>query len=61
MTKNIKYEEIVIKTLQNVLTTAIKIHKLDEHVIMEIFYPAIVDAIIADLDDSGYTITDKQQ
>jgi hypothetical protein len=55
------YKQIIEKTLQNALTTHVKIHKLDEHVVMEIFYDSIVDAIVADLDDSGYTIIDKQQ
>jgi hypothetical protein len=55
------YKEVIEKTLQNALTAHVKIHKLDEHVVMEIFYEKIVNTIVADLDDSGYTILSKQQ
>ena len=57
MTKNIGYEEIIIKTLQNVIPTAIKMHKLDEHFVMEIMYETILDTIVDDLAKEGYTIT----
>ena len=48
-------------TIQKTLTTHIKIHKLDDNVIMEIFYDGIIDSIIADLAKAGYTIINKQQ
>jgi len=61
MIENINYKKIIETTLQNSLTEHVKVHRLDEHFVMEIFYDSIVDAIVADLDDSGYTIIDKQQ
>ena len=59
--KNIKYKDIIAKTLLKKTSTEIKIHPLENHFIIEINYDVIVDAIVADLDDSGYTIIDKQQ
>jgi hypothetical protein len=55
------YVEVLMSTIQKTLTTNIKIHKLDDNVIMEIFYDAIVDSIIDDLGKAGYTIISKQQ
>jgi hypothetical protein len=51
------YVDILMKTLQNTLATQIKMHKIDEHFIMEIFYEGICDSIVDDLAKEGYTIT----
>jgi hypothetical protein len=51
------YFNILMKSLQNTLTTNVKIHRLDEHNVMEIFYESIVDTIVDDLAKAGYTIT----
>jgi hypothetical protein len=59
--KNIKYKDIIAQTLLKKTSTEIKIHPLENHFIIEINYDVIVDAIVADLDDLGYTIIDKQQ
>jgi hypothetical protein len=55
------YKDIIAQTLLKKTSTEIKIHPLDDHFIIEINYDVIVNAIVADLDDSGYTIIDKQQ
>lgn len=52
-----EYVDILMKTLQNTLATHVKMHKLDEHFIMEIFYEGICDSIVDDLAKEGYTIT----
>jgi len=55
------YLEIIMKSLQNSFTTQVKLHKLEDSVIMEIFYEEILDLIVDDLDKAGYTIVNKQQ
>ena len=55
------YSEIIMISLQNSLSQNVKIHKLDEHFVMEIMYEAILDLIVDDLDKAGYTIVSKQQ
>lgn len=55
------YQDIIIKTLQNSLPINVKMHKLDEHFVMEIMYEAILDSIVDDLNKAGYTIVNKHQ
>lgn len=57
MIKDTNHTSIIIKTLQEILPIAVKVHKLDEHVVLEIFYEGIVDSILASLTKEGYTIT----
>ena len=55
------HEDVLMKSLQNTLATHVKMHKIDEHFIMEIFYEGIVDVIVDDLKKAGYTIISKHQ
>lgn len=55
------YSEIIMLSLQNSLSQNVKMHKLNEHFVMEIMYEAILDLIVDDLDKAGYTIVSKHQ
>ena len=50
------YKEIISKTLQEHGPTAINMHKIDDHFIMDIDYFIIVNAIVKDLKENGYQI-----
>jgi hypothetical protein len=55
------YKEIISKSLQHHAPTAINMHKIENHFIMEIDYEVIVNAIVDNLDNAGYNIINKQQ
>lgn len=55
------HKEIIAQTLQNYAPTAINMHKIDNHFIMDINYDVIVNAIVDNLICAGYTIINKQQ
>lgn len=55
------YSKIIMESLQNSLTTQVKLHNIDNNVIMEIFYEEIVEMLVDDLNKAGYTIINKQQ
>jgi hypothetical protein len=55
------YKEIISKSLQSNAPTAINMHKIENHFIMEIDYEVIVNAIVDNLDNAGYNIINKQQ
>ncbi len=55
------YKEIISKSLQSHAPTAINMHKIENHFIMEIDYEVIVNAIVDNLDNAGYNIINKQQ
>lgn len=50
------YKEIIAKTLQEHGPTAINMHKIDNHFIMDIDYNIIVDSIVDNLKSNGYNI-----
>jgi len=54
------YEEVIANSLQVVGPTAINMHKIENHFIMDIDYSKIVTAIVDDLKKNGYTITTHQ-
>jgi hypothetical protein len=49
-------KEIIAKTLQENGPTAINMHKIEDHFIMDIDYAVIVNAIVKDLKENGYVI-----
>ena len=49
-------KEIIEKSLQKNAPTAINMHKIEEHFIMDINYEIIVNSIIEDLKINGYVI-----
>lgn len=51
------YADIIMKSLQHSLAKNVKMHKIEEHFVMEIMYEAILDTIVDDLSKEGYTIT----
>jgi hypothetical protein len=55
------YKEIISRSLQNHAPTAINMHKIENHFIMEIDYDVIVNAIVDNLNVEGYNIINKQQ
>lgn len=54
------YKEVIANSLQKVGPTAINMHKIENHFIMDIDYTKIVDAIVDDLENNGYTINTHQ-
>jgi len=52
-------KEIISKSLQESGPTAINMHKIEKHFIMDINYSVIVDKIILDLELNGYVIVLK--
>jgi hypothetical protein len=55
------YKQIIAETLQNHAPTAINMHKIENHFIMDINYDVIVNAIVDNLGCAGYTIINKHQ
>ena len=51
------YKKIIANSLQKIGPTSINMHKIENHFIMDIDYSKIVDAIVDDLENNGYTIT----
>jgi len=49
-------KEIISKSLQESGPTAINMHKIEKHFIMDIDYSVIVDKIVLDLELNGYAI-----
>ncbi len=49
-------KEVIEKSLQKNAPTAINMHKIEEHFIMDINYEIIVNSIIEDLKINGYVI-----
>jgi ribosomal protein S8 len=54
------YKEIIANSLQKIGPTSINMHKIENHFIMDIDYSKIVDAIVDDLENNGYTINTHQ-
>lgn len=53
------FREVISKSLQESGPTAINMHKIEQHFIMDIDYSVIVNKIIEDLDLNGYEIKTK--
>lgn len=54
-----QYRDIIESSLQTAGPTAINMHKIDQHFIMDINYSVIVNKIIEDLESNGYEIREK--
>jgi hypothetical protein len=50
------YKEVIAKTLQEHGPTAINMHKIEDHFIMDIDYAVIVNAIVEDLKSNNFEI-----
>jgi hypothetical protein len=50
------FKEVISKSLQESGPTAINMHKIEQHFIMDIDYSVIVDKIVLDLEANGYQI-----
>lgn len=50
------YEDVIAASLQTSGPTAINMHKIEQHFIMDIDYTIIVNKIIEDLKLNGYEI-----
>jgi len=55
------YKKIIETSLQQFTPDHIKMHKVNEHFILDIDYDVIVNGIIDNLEANGYTINIKQQ
>lgn len=55
------YKEVISNSLQKVGPTSINMHKIENHFIMDIDYSKIVNAIVDDLKNNGYTIITTHQ
>lgn len=55
------YKEIISNSLQKIGPTSINMHKIENHFIMDIDYSKIVNAIVDDLENNGYTIITTHQ
>jgi hypothetical protein len=55
------YKEVIASSLQKIGPTSINMHKIENHFIMDIDYSKIVNAIVDDLENSGYTIITTHQ
>lgn len=53
-------KDIIINAIHKHAPTAINMHKVNEHFIMDIDYDVLVDSILDDLSSNGYTITMHQ-
>ena len=52
------YKDIIAKSLQNNGPTAINMHKIENHFIMDIDYSVLVNAIVEDLKCNNFEIKD---
>lgn len=50
------YKKIITEALQRYAPTAINMHKIENHFIMDIDYTVLVNSIVDDLESNGYTI-----
>ncbi len=50
------YKEVIAQSMQKNAPTAINMHRIEEHYIMDINYTVIIDSIVEDLKLNGYTI-----
>lgn len=55
------YKKIIENSLQQFTPDHIKMHKINEHFILDIDYDFIVNGIIDNLEANGYTIISKHQ
>lgn len=55
------YKEVISNSLQKTGPTSINMHKIENHFIMDIDYSKIVNAIVDDLENNGYTIITTHQ
>lgn len=55
------YKKIIEQSLQEFTPDHIKMHKINEHFILDIDYNVIVNGIVDNLDANGYTINSKHQ
>ncbi len=55
------YKEVISNSLQKIGPTSINMHKIENHFIMDIDYSKIVNAIVDDLENNGYTIITTHQ
>lgn len=53
----IEPKDIIINAIHKHAPNAINMHKINDNFIMDIDYDILVDSIIDDLDNNGYTIT----
>lgn len=56
--KKMNYKDIIAKSLQNNGPTAINMHKIENHFIMDIDYSVLVNAIVEDLKCNNFEIKD---
>lgn len=54
------YQKIIANALQKHAPLSINIHKIENHFIMDIDYDIIVNAIVDELKNNGYTIVMHQ-
>jgi hypothetical protein len=52
------YKDIIAKSLQEHGPTAINMHKIENHFIMDIDYSVLVNAIVKDLRSNNFEITE---
>jgi hypothetical protein len=55
------YKKIIEESLQQFTPNHIKMHKINEHFILDIDYDIIVNGIIDNLESNGYTVNSKHQ
>jgi flagellar motor switch protein FliM len=55
------YRDIISKSLQETSITALNVHPIDNSFLLEINYDIIINAIVDDLENNGYTIISKHQ
>lgn len=56
--KKMNYKDIIAKSLQENGPTAINMHKIENHFIMDIDYSVLVNAIVEDLKCNNFEIKD---
>lgn len=54
------YKKIIEQSLQKYTPDHIKMHKVENHFILDIDYDIIVNGIVDDLKQAGYTINTRQ-
>jgi hypothetical protein len=50
------YKQVIAEALQRHAPTAVNMHKIENHFIMDIDYTVLVNSIVDDLESNGYTI-----
>ena len=55
-----EYKKIIEQSLQQFTPDHIKMHKINQHFILDIDYDVIVNGIVDNLKTNGYTINKKE-